>query len=47
MKDEIEKAITLLAKKITTEVKSGDDALKFTQAVVNLAHAREVISITE
>jgi hypothetical protein len=37
MKTEIEKAIKLLAEKITDSVK-GDDALKFTQAALNLAH---------
>ena len=37
MKEETERAIKLLAEKITTEVKA-DDALKFTQAALNLAH---------
>lgn len=37
MKTEIEAAIKILAKKITDDVKS-DDALKFTQAALNLAH---------
>ena len=37
MKSEIEAAIELLAEKITTDVKS-EDALRFTQAALNLAH---------
>jgi len=37
METEMETAIKLLAKKITEEVKA-DDALKFTQAALNLAH---------
>lgn len=37
MKTEIESAIKLLAEKITVDVKA-DDALKFTQAALNLAH---------
>jgi hypothetical protein len=37
MKTEIENAIKLLAEKITSDVRS-DDALKFTQAALNLAH---------
>lgn len=37
METVIETAITLLAAKITADVK-GDDALKFTQAALNLAH---------
>ena len=37
MTSEIEKAIKLLAEKITGDVKS-DDALKFTQSALNLAH---------
>lgn len=43
MKTEIEKAIKLLAEKITGDVKS-DDALKLTQAALNLAHTAQVIS---
>jgi hypothetical protein len=37
MKDEIEKAIKCLAEKIKGEIKA-DDALKFTQAALNMAH---------
>lgn len=46
MKTEIEKAIELLAQKITTNVKA-DDALKFTQAALNLAHVMSVLRHTE
>ena len=41
MKEVIEKAIKTLAGKITTESKA-DDALKFTQAALNLAHVQSV-----
>jgi len=41
MNDVIETAIKLLAEKITKDVKS-DDALKFTQAALNLAHVMAV-----
>jgi len=37
MKTEIENAIKLLAEKIDSNVKA-DDALKYTQAALNLAH---------
>ena len=37
MKTEVEKAIELLAEKINAQVKS-EDALRFTQAALNLAH---------
>jgi hypothetical protein len=37
MKTEIEKAIKLLSEKVNTQVKS-EDALRFTQAALNLAH---------
>ena len=37
MKDETEKAIQVLAAKVTPDIKS-DDALKYTQAALNLAH---------
>mgnify|MGYP001598582648 CR=1 FL=1 len=40
---EIAIAITLLAKKITADVKA-DDALKFTQAALNLAHVLATFS---
>jgi hypothetical protein len=39
----IEKAIKCLAGKITTDVKS-EDALRFTQAALNLAHVLQVES---
>jgi len=41
MKEALEKAIKLLAEKITTDIKS-DDALRFTQAALNLEHALQV-----
>ena len=41
MKSEIEKAIKLLAEKITSDVKA-DDALKFTQAALNLEHVLQI-----
>ena len=37
MKAEVEKAIKLLAEKVNAQVKS-EDALRFTQAALNLAH---------
>ena len=37
MKTEVEKAIKLLAEKVNAQVKS-EDALRFTQAALNLAH---------
>lgn len=37
MNDDIKKAIEVLAKKIT-ESSTPDEALKFTQAALNLAH---------
>lgn len=37
MKLETEKAIQVLAEKVTKDIKA-DDALKFTQAALNLAH---------
>ena len=37
MENAIKNGIKLLAEKITTEVKS-EDALRFTQAALNLAH---------
>jgi len=37
MKTEIENAIEILAKLIVKDIKA-DDALKFTQAALNLAH---------
>lgn len=41
MKENINKAIEVLAKKVTDDVKA-DDALKFTQAALNLAHVLAV-----
>jgi hypothetical protein len=41
MENAIETAIKLLAEKIVGDVKS-DDALKFTQAALNLAHVLQV-----
>jgi hypothetical protein len=37
METKIEEAINILAEKITIDVKA-DDALKFTQAALNMAH---------
>ena len=42
MKTEVENAIKLLAEKITSDVKA-DDALKFTQAALNLAHVEATL----
>jgi len=39
MKVEIERAIKLLAEKITSKT-TPDEALKFSQAALNLAHTR-------
>jgi len=41
MEQTIEKAIELLAGRITKEVKS-EDALRFTQSALNLAHVLQV-----
>jgi len=41
--EKIEKAIECLAEEITSEVKS-EDALRFTQAALNLAHVLHVNS---
>ena len=41
MKTEIENAIKLLSEKISSDVRA-DDALKFTQAALNLAHTAQV-----
>jgi len=43
MTTEIQAAIKLLAGKISGDVKS-DDALKFTQAALNLAHTEAVLN---
>ena len=45
MNTEIENAIKLLAKKIASDMKA-DDALKFTQAALNLAHTAQVLKQT-
>lgn len=42
MRTEVEKAIKLLAERITNDIKS-DDALRFTQAALNLAHVMATI----
>ncbi len=42
----IAEAIKVLAAKITKDVK-GDDALKFTQAALNLAHTDAVLTDSE
>ena len=42
MKNEIENAIKLLTEKITGDVKA-DDALKFTQSALNLAHVANTL----
>ena len=41
MKEAIENAVKLLAKKINAEVKS-EDALRFTQSALNLEHVLQV-----
>jgi hypothetical protein len=46
MKTEIEKAIKLLAEKITSDVTPGD-ALQYTQAALNLAQAAATLANTE
>lgn len=46
MMTEIGTAIKLLANKITSDTKA-DDALKFTQAALNLAHTAQVLKQTE
>ena len=42
MKDEIEKAIKLLAEKIVKDVKS-EDAMRFSQSALNLAHVLSIL----
>ena len=42
MKEELEKAIVVLAKSIT-KISSPDEALKFTQAALNAAHTLKII----
>jgi hypothetical protein len=41
MKEAIEKAVKLLAEKISGDIKS-EDALRFTQAALNLEHVLQV-----
>ena len=43
MNKEIEKSIELLAKKITNNTEAGD-ALKLTQAALNLAHTLSTVT---
>ena len=49
MDEQISTVIRVLAKKITYDVNNlkADDALKFTQAVLNLAHTAQVIKQLE
>ena len=42
MKNETEKAIKLLSEKITGDIKP-DEAMKFTQSALNLAHVLAII----
>lgn len=44
MKTEIETAVEVLTKKIDNTVKA-DEALKFTQAALNLAHTSQVLEL--
>ncbi len=46
MKAECEKAIKVLAEKVVSDMKS-DDALKFTQAALNLAHVLATLDNTK
>lgn len=46
MKTEIDKAIKLLSEKIDRNVEAND-ALKFTQAALNLAHTLAVLKDTD
>lgn len=46
MENAINTAIKLLAEKVTGDVKA-DDALKYTQAALNLAHVLQVKKQTE
>jgi hypothetical protein len=46
METEIERAIKLLAEKITSDVKAGD-ALHYTQAALNLAQAAATLANTK
>ena len=46
MKEATEAAIKVLAKKVTSDMKS-DDAMKYTQAALNLAHVLATIDNME
>lgn len=46
MQEKITTAIKLLAEKINAGVKA-DDALKFTQAALNLAHTSQVVKFVD
>lgn len=46
MNNETKKAIKSLTEKITADI-SADDALKFTQAALNLAHTEATIKASE
>jgi hypothetical protein len=46
METTVENAIKLLAEKITADI-NADDALKFTQAALNLAHTAATIANME
>ena len=46
MKEKIDEAIELLAGKITGDIKS-EDALRYTQAALNLAHVIQVKDSTK
>jgi len=43
MEQKINEAIKILAEKISADIKA-DDALKFTQAALNLAHTQQVLA---
>lgn len=44
MKSEIEKAIKILVAKATEDTRDGGEALRYSQAALNLAHAAQVMS---
>jgi hypothetical protein len=46
MKEEIEEVIKLLKKKASGDIK-GDEALKLSQAALNLAHVVQVLEQTD
>lgn len=45
MKDEIEKAIKILVKKAIEDNSDGGEALRYSQAALNLAHTASVMSL--